>query len=69
MTDLLTYGITATRNEAAGIWLTHKYKSQWALVVDVNDSWSTVGAGCTLRWDLSIQAEGSSLMGFIKLSF
>ena len=42
--------------------------SQGALVVDIGDSWSTIGVECASRWDLSILTEESSLMGFKRLS-
>ena len=68
MTDSLTWDGTTTHSEIAGVWLTHKHGSQWALVVDIGDSWSTVGVGYTSRWDLSTVVERSSPMRFEKLS-
>ena len=48
--------------------MTYKYGSQSILIVDVGDNWSTIGLGCTSRWDLSTFIERSSPMGFEKLS-
>ena len=45
----MTWDGTATHSETTEVWLTHKHRSQWALVVDVGDSWFTVGVGCALR--------------------
>ena len=59
---------TTAQSKAAGVWLIHKHKSQWALAVDIDDSWSTVGVGYAPRWNLSILAEGNSPMRFKKLS-
>ena len=68
MNDLLIWDGTTAYNETAGVWLTHKYGSQWALIVDVGNSWSTIGVGCASRWDLSILIEKSSPMRFERLS-
>ena len=42
MTGPLTWDGTATHSEAARVWLKYKHGSQWALIVDVGDSWPTV---------------------------
>ena len=68
MNDLSTWDYMTTHSEATEIWLTHKHGSQWALVVDVDDSLSTIGIGCTSRWDASILIERSSPIGFERLS-
>ena len=68
MTSLLTWDDTIAHSETAGVWLTHQHGSQGALVVDVDDSWYTVGVGCASRWNLSILTEGSSPIEFKKLS-
>ena len=68
MTDPLTWDGTAAHSDATEVWLTHKHGSQWALVVDIDDSWYTVGVGCASRCDLSTLVERSSLMKFEKLS-
>ena len=47
---------------------THKHGSQWVFVVDIDDSWSTVGVEYASRWDLSTLIERSSPMGFERLS-
>ena len=67
MTGLLTWDGTATHSEAAGVWLTHKHRSQWALVVDVGNSWSTIGVECASRSDLSSLIESSPIR-FERLS-
>ena len=67
MTGPLTWDGTTTHSEIVGVWLTYKYGSQWALIVDIDDSWSTIGVGCASRHDLSTLIESSS-MGFKRLS-
>ena len=64
----MTWDGVTTLSEAVRVWLTHKHGSQWSLIVDVGDSWSTVGVVCVSKWDLSILAEGSSPIEFKKLS-
>ena len=68
MTDPLTWDGTAAHSETAEVWLTYKHGSQWALVMDVGDNWSTVGVGCASRQDLSTLIERSSSMRFERLS-
>ena len=48
--------------------MTHKFGSRLVLVVDIGDSWFTIGVGCVSRWDLSILVEKSSPMRFERLS-
>ena len=64
----LIWDCTTAHSEIIGVWLTHKYGYQWALVVDIDNSWSTVGVECTSRWDLSTLIERSSPIEFERLS-